>query len=422
WALTTIRDKLPGRPPVEKYLHGVTGWEPPETHVAWREEVWVLRLQFKNDEDRKRNEAAERKRLAKFAEELLGDYSLKPQELLRDRSDRVFKHLAEIAKRHPDNYTWLVDDEGGVEVFTLKELADKDEKDRINGRTVLLPEQAGGLHEGLLDGGATETVGLDVSDEWYADDAKTIHRRLRLWSDDEDAEEKAEDMRLIRRIDFPAGDDEDADGRTWRWFERPRGGDDEGSKSAATKDPITWDHHTNDVTNNTKRIVKALRLTDELQQAFILAAKFHDLGKQREVWQRSIGNPKPKGPPWFAKSGRAWKPREITDYRHEFGSLLDIQREKVFTDLEDDDLKMFVLHIIATHHGRGRPHFPVDEAFDPEPNGRDAEKVAREVPRRFARLQRKYGRWGLAYLESLLRAADYAASANPSKFETEGES
>jgi len=32
----------------------------------------------------------------------------------------------------------------------------------------------------------------------------------------------------------------------------------------------------------------------------------------------------------------------------------------------------------------------------------------------FARLQRKYGRWGLAYLESLLRAADYAASANPS--------
>jgi hypothetical protein len=36
------------------------------------------------------------------------------------------------------------------------------------------------------------------------------------------------------------------------------------------------------------------------------------------------------------------------------------------------------------------------------------------VPRRFARLQRKYGRWGLAYLESLPRAADWAASANPS--------
>jgi len=44
-------------------------------------------------------------------------------------------------------------------------------------------------------------------------------------------------------------------------------------------------------------------------------------------------------------------------------------------------------------------------------------KLAAEVPQRFPRLQRKYGRWGLAYLESLLRAADYAASANPSKEE-----
>jgi CRISPR-associated endonuclease/helicase Cas3 len=42
--------------------------------------------------------------------------------------------------------------------------------------------------------------------------------------------------------------------------------------------------------------------------------------------------------------------------------------------------------------------------------------MAAEVPRRFARLQRKYGRWGLAYLESLLRAADYAASSQPSQF------
>ena len=32
------RDTQP-RPPVEAYLHGVSDWQPPETQVAWREEV-----------------------------------------------------------------------------------------------------------------------------------------------------------------------------------------------------------------------------------------------------------------------------------------------------------------------------------------------------------------------------------------------
>ena len=82
---------------------------------------------------------------------------------------------------------------------------------------------------------------------------------------------------------------------------------------------------------------------------------------------------------------------------------------------QQPDLQELVLHLIAVHHGYGRPHFSENRAFDPESNGQDAEAIACEAPRRFARLQRKYGRWGLAYLESLLRAADWAASENPSK-------
>jgi CRISPR-associated endonuclease/helicase Cas3 len=76
-------------------------------------------------------------------------------------------------------------------------------------------------------------------------------------------------------------------------------------------------------------------------------------------------------------------------------------------------LQDLVAHVVAAHHGRARPHFPADEAFDPEPRGVNEVEIASEVPRRFARLQRQYGRWGLAYLESILRAADYAASMNP---------
>jgi CRISPR-associated endonuclease/helicase Cas3 len=53
----------------------------------------------------------------------------------------------------------------------------------------------------------------------------------------------------------------------------------------------------------------------------------------------------------------------------------------------------------------------MDEAIDLERDDHVAKVLAIETPRRFARLQRKYGRWGLAYLESLVRAADYAVSA-----------
>jgi CRISPR-associated endonuclease/helicase Cas3 len=74
-----------------------------------------------------------------------------------------------------------------------------------------------------------------------------------------------------------------------------------------------------------------------------------------------------------------------------------------------------VLHLIAAHHGRGRPHFPPDEAFDPERAASHAARLVVEVPRRYARLQRKYGRWGVAWLESLLRTADAAASDRPSE-------
>ena len=171
-----------------------------------------------------------------------------------------------------------------------------------------------------------------------------------------------------------------------------------------------WEDHTRDVVYYASRYADAL-LKDrpELHEALVLAARSHDLGKQRAVWQRSIGNDDyPRHV--YAKSGRlpdgsALRPGKLNaNYRHEFGSIID-----------SPDMPDIVLHLIAAHHGRGRPHFPADEAFDQDAKEEDTERLAAEVPRRFARLQRKYGRWGLAYLESLLRAADYAASAGPSQ-------
>lgn len=397
WALTTIRDKLPGRAPVEPYLHGLSKWEPPETYVAWRDEVGIITGDLLNEYD---------------PEDLLEDYPLKPQELLRDRSDRVFKNLGAIAKRKPNAPVWLLDDDDNVEVLTLEQLTHNSKRDRVNHVTVLLPPEAGGLCDGLMKGDSEEG-NYDVADKWL--DEKGNCRRVRIW-DDEPVPER---MRLIRKIDTESDSEDKEEGETstrryWYWYELPKSADSDGSKNA--KGDVDWSVHTNDVICNTAKIVHKLpSLSCDLQNALILAAKFHDLGKRRQLFQRILNNMNYPAIV-LAKSGKKKPPVGLKeDYRHEFGSLLDVQNESEFQRLSVD-LKELVLHLIATHHGRGRPHFPSDEAFDPEPNGRDYEAVAMEVPGRFARLQRKYGRWGLAYLESLLRAADYAASATPSKF------
>jgi CRISPR-associated endonuclease/helicase Cas3 len=426
WALTTIRGKLPGRPPLDPYLHGVSEWEPPETHVAWRLEVEVITEQLLDSYP---------------PQELLEDYPLKPHELLRDRSDRVFKHLAMLALRHPDHSVWLLDDDGSVKVLNLRDLAGKADKDRINGRTVVLAPSTGGLRDGLLDGAAKAAEGLDVADDWL--DENRQQKRARCW----DGQPAPPNMRLIRsRIDIkPEADDlhkEKVPGkRFWRWYELPAAAESDGSKTA--REPVKWLHHTQDVTDNADKIAQKSVLPEQWRELLHLAAEFHDLGKRRELWQRSIGHRLPRNPQpedWLAKSGGAMAPVEITKYRHEFGSLRETiafaspppsagspdrhefgsLRETIAHDafrkltMEAQDI---ILHLIAAHHGRARPHFPEDEAFDPNSKEADAAAIAAEVPRRFARLQRRFGRWGLAYLESLLRAADYAASAKPSKRE-----
>ena len=184
---------------------------------------------------------------------------------------------------------------------------------------------------------------------------------------------------------------------------QPKSADDDGSKTARAKELLT--DHLGKAGRHAADIASKL-VTPGEARAITLAADWHDLGKDRRVWQRSIGNLKSEV---LAKSGPGMRPREITGYRHEFGSLIDVTRLPDFEVLTAEQREL-VLHTIASHHGRARPHFPLEEAFDPERPTARAVEVAREVPRRYAALQRRYGRWGLAFLESLVRAADALAS------------
>lgn len=444
WELTTIRERMPGRPPVADWLHGVpTEWAPPETAVAWRSEVqWISRELLKEYKP----------------DSLLDVYPIKPQELLRDRAYRVFEELQAIAARHPQSSVWI-DNGFGVRTALLSEVApaspSTQEKKRliedIADATVLLSPFVGGLNRGMLAGDEPFKDGTeyDVADKWVDEDGNT--RRMRLW----DENQPPTKMRPVRSvIDLepgaaesdaePTDDEQDGvdqrtdsqpgvipkrPGRLWKWYALPRSADDDGSRVSAGREILLKDH-CGDVCRHVERIVTALGIANTPEgRALVFAAEAHDLGKDRGPWQRSIWNNKYSEGVVWAKSGHRRPPRELSTYRHEFGSVLDVlslpENHRILKAMWDSLTEVerdLTLHVIAAHHGRARPHFPKDEAFD-QAAGRSslAAKVAGEVPRRFGRLQRKYGRWGLAYLESILRAADATASAAPSeRVEDEG--
>jgi len=401
WSLTTIAHQLPGRPDVEVYLHGKAEWEPPHTEVAWRDDVDIY--------------ASIKAQLTDTPEMLLEDFPLKPHELLRDRSDRVFKAIATIAERHSEHPAWLVDDDGTVNELSLRELADKNKQDRIQGKTIILSPNVGGLSEGMLDG--SSLIAADVASDWFTDESRQKRQRIRIWDDNPQLRDFSNGMRLVRTIILEGNADgedseEETSERRWLWFERPQFGDSDGSKSASM--PVLLEDHTQDVLRFLSEFIPTLHFGPDLVNALEFSALHHDKGKGRLLWQRSIGNNNASSTSRFlAKSGGAMRSISVgTKYRHEFGSLIDIEDDPEFQAL-DSHMKDLIFHLIAAHHGRGRPHFPEDEIYDPKPKGRDLSSIAFEAARRFARLQRIYGRWGLAYLESILRAADWAASAEP---------
>ena len=402
WSLTSVRARMPGRPPVEPYLHGIADYQEPETWVAWREEVGAISRDMFEDHP---------------PQDLLEVYDLRPHELLRDVSRRVFDELRTLGEKWGDRPVWLVDESGEVDArHTLGSLTAGDDRP-IRNKTVLLPHDVGGLSpRGTLDGDVQATddvdcaINNDVADGVVGVDGNLL--RVRVSSRDD---ARAAGMRPIRTIVWPdREDDSSLRPRVWYWFERPVAK--ENSRHAVAA--VELDVHVGDVVRQLDDILSRLSLDGVVISALRLAAKWHDLGKRRDRWQASIGRSTEHRATWFAKSGHRWSSRRETAYRHEFGSLLDVTRLDECADLRalDTTTQDLVLHLIASHHGMARPHFGFDQILDDDHPAEAAETIAPEVLRRFARLQLRYGHWGLAYIESILRAADWHASAFPSKF------
>lgn len=379
WSYTTIRDALPGRPLVAEWLHGKAEWEPPRTTVAWRREVSWLTQEHLGRET---------------LEDFLADYPLRSRETLSDVTSRVVKHLQKVAARDKvgDWLAWLVRHGRPAEIVSLSELVDDydpKKKPTLDDAIVVLAPEAGGLIDGGLLNGAAEfdpVVSYDLGPK--ASD--------RLVSESEVESGPPAGMRLVRSVKRTVEDDDVH--LWWHLYSVSGRADDDGSRSS--RDELLLDVHLQRCEAWATRIAERLALSEPENKALARAGRTHDLGKRRRVWQRAIRRfkepPLAKGP---------MRPSDLGGYRHELGSLCDGD----FTGMTDAERDL-ALHAIAAHHGRGRPHFPLAESFDPEVRDDLVAALVSEVPLRFDRLQRRYGRWGLAWLESILRAADVLAS------------
>jgi len=191
---------------------------------------------------------------------------------------------------------------------------------------------------------------------------------------------------------------------------------------------------------NTVEKLAARCLPEELREPLIEAAIWHDCGKLDERFQMLLHHGDElaalaaKEP--LAKS--EWIPttpaerrvlRESSglpaNFRHEMLSTLLAQAHAAKTTPQP--FADLILHLIASHHGHARPLATFCD--DPEPpsiegqvdnvsismSGDDrckwfAHRLDSGLADRFWSLTRRYGWWGLAYLEAILRMGDWYAS------------
>lgn len=397
WAMTSLADGAghAGRPGIDPWLRGWDEDPKKQTRVAWR-------TQLPLDEGGQ-----------KLADgDVVAFFEAAPphaSELLETETQHIAEWLVKLkVDRGQAVAGFLLSPAGEVRgVLTPDDLVgDIDGLERrLAEATIVLDARLGGLGEsGLLDDQHREppvTID-DTAAEWLpplADGEPAVRFRVHRLTGERP--EPARGWRERRRLEIgetPSGQ------RQWLIIDKWR--DDaatEYDRSAGRPQPLAehqaWTQH------KARILAAAMKLPPDLTAMLTIAARLHDEGKRQIAWQKAANAPADGA--IYAKTRGPFRPERLHGYRHEFGSLPVIEQDPDFQKLAPD-LQDLALHLVAAHHGAARPFIATQGCDDAPPSALVGRATA--VALRFARLQRRWGPWGLAWWEALLRAADQQAS------------
>jgi CRISPR-associated endonuclease/helicase Cas3 len=187
--------------------------------------------------------------------------------------------------------------------------------------------------------------------------------------------------------------------------------------------PVTLTAHQDAVAARARLLAGRAGFTAELAEALFLAGAHHDDGKADQRFQ-SVRLGLPAGCEPLAKSLPGVTVRQVresesmaglpTGWRHEQRSVADCWDEVHASSSADP---LLALRLVGTSHGRGRSGFPHSSSQLRHPS--DSESWLERAAMLFDAggwdelievTQARYGVWGCAYLEALLRAADCQVS------------
>jgi CRISPR-associated endonuclease/helicase Cas3 len=293
-------------------------------------------------------------------------------------------------------------------IYELRDFAEDDDgkkvKERLNrelaGATLVIDARLRGLRSGLLDTTNNEVPSTaDGAGNWLdslTDGSPVV--RFHFYPPAAAGAKKRnarEAYAFVTRRSLEGEDLEVIPIETWTTEE----------SRAASRNPQLLTDHQSLAERTAFAIADSVGLSGDNKAAMAIAARLHDEGKKAKRWQLAFNAPRDGG--IYAKTTGPINQVLLDGYRHEFGSLEAVAKDEGFAALPKN-LQDLVLHLVAAHHGYARPIIATTGCEDAPPSA--LEERARDVALRFARLQKRWGPWGLAWWETLLRAADQKAS------------